>query len=196
MKVLVAYEFSGVVRDAFRNQGHYAFSCDILPCINDSGFHFKGDVRALLNQKWDLMIAHPPCTYLCNSGVRWLQTDKDRWEKLREAMVFFYQLLNAPIPKIAVENPIPHKYALLPKYSQVIQPYMFVHKERKATCLWLKNLPPLIETNNVFDEMKKLPKKEQQRIHYMSPGKERGMHRSVTFKGIADAMAKQWGSHD
>lgn len=194
MKVLVACEFSGVVRDAFREQGHEAYSCDLLP--NESKYHIQDDVLNVLyheERKFDLMIAHPPCTRLCNSGVMWL-SKRDLWDELKRATVFFYDLWNAPIDRICIENPIPHKYAKLIPYSQIIQPYQFGHPERKATCLWLKNLPKLKPTKDVKEEMEKSPKKEAQRIHYMSPGKDRWQKRSITFKGIAQAMAMQFGT--
>ena len=196
MKVLVACEFSGVVREAFRNRGHDAWSCDILPSQDNSKHHHQTDIMNILkhDRDYDLMIAHPPCTYLCNSGVSHLHKDKSRWDELRKASEFFNVLLASRIEKICVENPIPHKYGVLPKYTQIVQPYQFGHPERKATCLWLKNLPKLEPTKNVYKEMLKLPKKLSQRIHYTSPGKNRGMLRSITFKGIADAMAEQWGS--
>jgi hypothetical protein len=194
MKVLVACEYSGVVRDAFIKKGHDAVSCDLLP-TDMQGPHIQGDVLKILDKGWDLMIAHPPCTYLCNSGVMWLHKDKSRWQKLEEAIAFFNVLRTADIPKIAVENPIMHKYAKahIPHQTQVIQPYMFGHPEKKATCLWLKNLVPLIETKNVKEEMLKLPKREAQRLHYLPPSKDRWKLRSTTFQGIANAMAEQWG---
>ena len=194
MRVLVACEFSGIVREAFRNKGHNAWSCDLLPS-EIPGKHIQDDVLNHLDENWDLMIAHPPCTYMSNSGVCWLHKDDTRWEKLSHAISFFNLLKSSSIPKIAIENPIPHKYARkeIGDYTQIIQPYQFGHLERKATCLWLKNLPELKPTNNVFNEMKKLPKKISQRIHYTSPSKDRWKIRSKTFQGIADAMANQWG---
>ena len=195
MNVLIACEYSGIVRDAFIEKGHNAISCDLLD-TEQSGPHLKGDVRSLLNMEWDLLIAHPDCTYLTNSGVCHLHTDESRWAKLDEAAEFFKLLLNSDIPKKCIENPIPHKYAVERigrKYDQLIQPYMFGHKERKATCLWLEGLPLLTETNNVKEEMLLLPKAQQQRIHYLSPGPDRWKERSRTFKGIAQAMADQWG---
>ena len=195
MNVLIACEYSGIVRDAFIEKGHNAISCDLLD-TEQSGPHLKGDVRSLLNMEWDLLIAHPDCTYLTNSGVCHLHTDESRWAKLDEAAEFFKLLLNSDIPKKCIENPIPHKYAVERigrKYDQLIQPYMFGHKERKATCLWLEGLPLLTETNNVKEEMLLLPKAQQQRIHYLSPGPDRWKERSRTFKGIAQAMASQWG---
>lgn len=197
MRVLVACEYSGTVRDAFIRAGHDAMSCDILP-TDKEGPHYQGDVRDVLGDGWDLMIAHPPCTYMTNSGVTWLHKDPTRWERLDEAAAFFRMLLDAPIQHIAIENPIMHKYAKERiggvKQTQVIQPWMFGHMEQKATCLWLKNLPALAPTNNVKDEMMALPVNERQRLHYLPPSADRWKLRSTTFEGIAQAMADQWGS--
>ena len=193
MKVLIACEFSGVVTNAFRLKGHEAWSCDILPTDSNPDWHIQGDVLKQLDKNWDMMIAHPPCTYLCNSGVSWLHKDESRWIELEKASEFFKTLLEYDIPKICVENPIPHKYGKLPKYSQIVQPYEYGHPERKATCLWLKNLPKLKPTNNVKDEMLKLPKTQQQRTFYV-PIKDRAKNRSITFEGIAQAMVEQWGN--
>lgn len=194
MKILVACEFSGIVRGAFAAKGHDAWSCDLLP-TEQPGQHIQGNVLEVLNDGWDMMIAHPPCTRLANSGVVWLKK-RDLWSELDEAADFFKQLLYSNIPSICIENPIPHKYAVKrigQKYTQLVQPYMFGHMERKATCLWLKNLPRLNETNNVKHGMLKLPKNQQQRIHYLPPSKDRWKLRSMTFSGIAQAMADQWG---
>jgi hypothetical protein len=197
MKVLVACEYSGKVRDAFRAKGHEAMSCDILP-TDVEGPHYQGDVRDIINDGWDLMIAHPPCTYLTNSGVTWLHKDPSRWAKLDDGAAFFKMLLEAPVERIAIENPIMHKYAKERiggvKQSQVIQPWMFGHMEQKATCLWLKNLPLLEPTNNVKEQMLALPDNERQRLHYLPPSADRWKKRSETFQGIADAMAEQWGN--
>ena len=195
MKVLVACEFSGIVRDAFIKRGHDAVSCDLLP-TERPGPHIQGDVLDVLGDGWDMMIAHPPCTRLCNSGVMWLER-RNLWDDLMIGAGFFYDLLHANVSRIAVENPIPHKYAIEQigrKYDQIIQPYQFGHPERKATCLWLKNLPKLKSTKDVKAEMEALPKSQSQRIHYTSPGPERAKIRSRTFQGIADAMAEQWGT--
>ena len=154
----------------------------------------------LLNDGWDMLIAHPPCTYFANSGVSWL-TGKNkiegRWEQLDEAAVFFNRLLDSDIPKICIENPIPHKYALERiggrKYNQLIQPYMFGHKETKATCFWLKGLDPLVPTTDLKAETMALPARERQRLHWLPPSPDRWKLRSMTYQGIADAMAKQWG---
>ena len=197
MKVLVACEYSGRVRDAFIKHGHDAMSCDILP-TDVEGPHYQGDVRDIINDGWDLMIAHPPCTYLTNSGVTWLHKDPSRWAKLDEGAAFFKMLLEAPVERIAVENPIMHKYAKERiggvKQSQVVQPWMFGHMGQKATCLWLKGLPLLKPTKDVKAEMMALPDSERQRLHYLPPSKDRWKKRSETFQGIADAMAEQWGN--
>tara|TARA_X000001382_G_C3091673_1_gene153768 strand:- start:38 stop:652 length:615 start_codon:yes stop_codon:yes gene_type:complete len=197
MNVLVACEYSGTVRDAFTKLGHNALSCDLIES-DKPGRHYKGDVMDIINDGWDLMIAHPPCTYLTNAGVCHLHKDPKRWVDLFDAADFFKFLLDSDIPKIAVENPIMHKYAkrlVGVNQSQVIQPWMFGHTEQKATCLWLKNLPPLQETNNVKDEMMLLSKAERQRIHYLPPSEDRWKIRSTTFAGIANAMAEQWGGN-
>lgn len=197
MRVLVACEYSGRVRDAFIRRGHDAMSCDILP-TDALGPHYQGDVRDILGDGWDLMVAHPPCTYMTNSGVTWLHKDPTRWAKLDDAAAFFKMLLDAPIEKIAVENPIMHKYAKERiggvKQTQVVQPWMFGHTEQKATCLWLKNLPPLVPTNDVKAEMLQLPDNERQRLHYLPPSADRWKLRSTTYMGIAEAMADQWGA--
>lgn len=197
MRILIACEYSGRVREAFRKLGHDAWSCDLLPSDDNSPYHIQGDVLEQLNKGWDLMIAHPPCTYLTNAGVSWLYRKEGRWGQMREGAEFFKLLLNAPIPKIAVENPIMHKYAVEiigRRQDQVIQPWMFGHMEQKATCLWLKGLPLLKPTNNVKEEMLKLPKTVSQRLHYLSPSKDRWKIRSETYQGIADAFASQWNT--
>lgn len=185
MKVLVACEFSGIVRDAFASRGADAWSCDLLP-TERPGQHIQGDVLPLLRERWDLVIAHPECTRLCNSGVRWL-AERNLWHELDAACEFFRACLSANADRIAVENPIPHGHALrrigVP-YSQVIQPWQFGHGETKATCLWLKGLPKLTPTNIVNGRAS--------RVHRESPGPERKKNRSRTFPGIAAAMAQQW----
>lgn len=198
MKVLIACEFSGIVREAFRKRGHDAWSCDLLPS-DQAGPHIQGNVLDILGDGWDLMIAHPPCTYITNAGVRHLHenvTSKNgvrakiygaaRREEMLKACDFFNALKGAPIPKICVENPIPHKYArdIIGKYDQIIQPWQFGHGETKATCLWLKNLPKLIPTDIVAGR--------EHRIHRMAPSKDRWKKRSVTYSGIAEAMSSQW----
>lgn len=187
MKVLIACEFSGIVREAFRRRGHDAWSCDLLD-TEIPGQHYKGDIRDLLRDYWDLMIFHAPCTRLANSGVHWL-AERNLWNEMEEAAYFFKMLLDADVPMICGENPIPHKYALSligRKYDQIIQPWQFGHGETKATCLWLHNLPLLKPTNIVEGR--------EQRIHKEPPGEERWKNRSRTFTGIAEAMAEQWGS--
>jgi len=196
MKVLVACEYSGKVREAFRRLGHDAISCDLLPADDDSPHHYQGDVMDIINDGWDMMIGHPPCTYLCNSGVSWLHRIEGRWDQMREGAEFFKALWTAPIERIAIENPIMHKYAkeiIGSEQSQIVQPWMFGHAESKATCLWLKGLPCLTETDNVKDVYKNLPKNQAQRLHMLPPSKDRWKLRSETFQGIADAMAQQWG---
>ena len=216
MNVLIGCESSGTVREAFRALGHNAWSCDLLPADDNSPYHLQMDVfRAIarvkyLTIRWDLAIFHPPCTYLTNAGVRWLHehvqsrkgkkptiSGKARWKAMEDGAYFFFRLLNSDIPRIAVENPIPHKYAvdiIGRKYDQIVQPWMFGHPERKATCLWLKGLPKLNPTNNVKAYMLTLPKKEQNRLHYLPPSEDRWKIRSKTFDGIAAAMAEQWGN--
>lgn len=191
MRVLVACEESQEVCKAFRAKGHEAYSCDILPCSGGHPeWHIEGDaVKVLYGQEWDLVIAHPPCTYLCNSGVCWLYNKDgshniDRQNKMIDASEFFHQFLSYG-GKICIENPIPHKYAGLPKYSQIIQPWQFGHGETKATCLWLKGLPLLQPTNIVEGR--------EQRLHRLPPSPDRAKLRSKTFPGIAAAMANQWG---
>ena len=195
MKVLIACEYSGVVREAFKKQGHDAWSCDILP-TEIEGQHLEGDVLNFLDRDWDLMIAHPPCTYLCNSGVSWLHRTKGRWEKMVEGAKFFKKLLEAPIKKIVIENPVMHKYAkeiIGRKQDQTIQPYEFAKSlgsadnVSKRTCLWLKNLPLLKPTGMLTKHT------ARQDIHMLPPSKDRWKIRSKTFQGIANAMAQQWG---
>ena len=180
MRVLVACEFSGVVRDAFTAQGHQAASCDMLPS-ETPGEHYQKDVREILDLGWDLMIAHPPCTHLAVSGARWF---KDKIEEQAEALDFVRLLLDAPIERIALENPVSIISSRIRKPDQIIQPWQFGHGETKATCLWLKNLPKLIPTNIVDGR--------EARIHRMAPGPNRWKERSRTFLGIAQAMATQW----
>lgn len=183
MKVLVACEYSGIVRDAFRALGHDAMSCDLLP-TERPGPHYQGDVRELLHYPFDLMIAHPPCTHLAVSGARHF-VDKQMSGKQQTAVSFFMMLARAPIPRIAIENPVCIMSTLYRKPDQIIQPWQFGHGETKATCLWLKGLPELEPTDVV-------PGREN-RIHRMSPGPDRWKERSRTYGGIAKAMAEQWG---
>lgn len=196
LRVLVACEFSGTVRDAFTALGHDATSCDLLP-TETPGQHYQGDVFNIIDQGWDLLIGHPPCTYLTNSGVRWLHSDPQRWQHLIDGAVFFRRLLEAPIPRVAIENPIMHRYATKivgRKHDQLIQPWMFGHPEQKGTGLWLRGLPPLIGTEDVRAVMDHLPERERSRIHYMPQTKDRSKLRSVTYAGIAAAMAAQWSN--
>jgi len=199
MRVLVACEYSGTVRDAFIRAGHYAASCDLLPSDSPLGDHYQCSVMDIIDHEWDLMIAHPPCTYLTNSGVCWLHKDPSRWALLDEGAAFFKSLLEAPIPMKCIENPIQHKYAkerIGRKQNPVIQPWMFGHLEQKGTCLWLEGLPLLEPTDNVKAQMLELPKRERERLHYLSPSKDRWKLRSATYKGIAEAMAQQWGTKE
>ena len=189
-RALIGCETSGKVRNALRRMGVDAWSCDLLPADDGSQYHFECDVRAAIKHgKWDMGIFHPPCTRLTNSGVRWLE-ERNLWGDLVEAAELFLDCLNAPIPQVCIENPIPHKYAMdfikVP-YTQIIQPWMFGHGETKATCLWLKGLPPLIPT--------KIVEGREPRIHHMPPGPERWKKRSETYDGIAEAMAAQWGGY-
>lgn len=207
MKILVACEFSGIVRDAFSKRGHDAWSCDLRPS-SIPGNHIIRDVRDILLDGWDLMIAHPPCTHLSLSGARWLT---DHWVKRKppklprwhdgsakrsaqiEAVKLFKELLYCGIPKRCIENPMSMASTLVVRKSQTIHPWEFGHPEQKTTWLWLRNLPELIPTNNVYEEMMKLPKNQRERIWSMAPGPEREALRSMTFHGIANAMAEQWG---
>ena len=183
MKILIACEFSGVVRDAFISKGHEAISCDILETENP-GPHYKGDIRDLLKEPWDLMIAHPPCTHLAVSGARFF-AEKRASGVQQEALDFVKLLLSSLIPKIALENPVSIISTHIRKPDQIIQPWQFGHGEVKSTCLWLKNLP-LLKPTNIVDG-------REPRVHFMSPGPDRWKNRSRTFLGIAQAMAEQWG---
>lgn len=210
MKILVACEESGVVRRAFRERGHDAWSCDLEPADDNSLFHYQGDVFDILNDKWDMMIAHPPCTFLTNAAQRWLyiggkkvldshgrpNVDQVRWHNMCDGAEFFTALRKAPIDKIAIENPVmglDAKARIGVQQDQCVQPWWFGDKAFKGTCLWLKNLPPLVATNRLTppkpgtDEHKAWSK-----IHRASPGRDRAKLRSRTFQGIADAMAEQW----
>lgn len=194
IKVLVACEESQTVTKAFRKRGFEAFSSDIQDCSGGHPeWHYKGDVLEIINDGWDLIIGHPPCTHLSVSGARWFTEGKKPLHLREEAVDFFMEIVNADAPYIAVENPICIMSTRYKKPTQIIQPYEFGHPEQKKTCLWLKGLPPLEETNNVHEYMMTLPKKEREKVFYMSKTKDRGKKRSVTFQGIADAMAKQWG---
>ncbi len=192
MRVLVGCEYSGTVREAFKALGHDAWSCDLEP-TDISGQHYQCSVFDVLDMGWDLMIAHPPCTYLSNAGARFLYPkgvlNKERLKKGLEAKEFFLRLYNSNIPKICVENPIPSSVYQLPKYTQIIQPYEYGHPFQKRTCLWLKNLPKLIPTDIVSE-------RQSSKVAgnwFNKGGKERQKARAKTFDGIAKAMAEQWG---
>jgi hypothetical protein len=201
MRVLVACEFSGIVREAFRKRGHEAYSCDLLPAEDNSRYHFQDDVKQVAGPDWDLVIAHPPCTYLSNSGVKHLYhcgvaalgRNPDRWTEMFKAADFFAWFLTGKWPRLCIENPIMHGYAkerlkfygLPSKQTQIIQPWQFGHGEIKATCLWLRGLPLLRPTNVVAGR--------EPRVHHASPGPNRWKERSRTLQGIAEAMAEQWG---
>ena len=190
MKILIACEYSGIVREAFKAKGHNAWSCDLLP-TDIPGQHIQGNVLDILEQGWDMMIAHPPCTHLAISGAAWFKYKKV--EQI-QALRFVRYLLECNISKICLENPVSVISTYISKPTQIIQPYMFGHKEQKKTCLWLKGLPKLIETKNVKDEMIKLPRNKRERLYYLPSSKDRWKERSRTFQGIAEAMAEQWGS--
>lgn len=222
MRVLIACEESQTVCKEFRKKGHEAYSLDIQEC---SGGHPEWHILEPFDEKiiygnvvsrmpivtqkgsrllipyWDLLIAHPPCTYLSNSGVRWLypKENNDRWRLMKEGADFFrvFTTIHEKTggkTKVGVENPIQHKWCDLPKHTQIIKPSHFGHMEMKQTCLWLYGLPPLVKTNDVTEEMKKLPYKDRAKIHYASPGPDRQKIRSKTYTGIAEAMADQWGN--
>jgi len=180
-RILIACEFSGIVRDAFIEKGHDAISCDIIP-TEKPGPHYQGNVLDIINDGFDLMIAHPPCTHLAVSGARWF---KDKIQEQQEALEFVNILMNSNIDKICIENPISIISSKIRKPDQIIQPWMFGHGETKATCLWLKNLSKLQATDIV--------KGRESRIHRMPPSENRWKERSRTFDGIAKAMADQWG---
>ena len=206
MKVLIACETSGTVRNAFLDRGHDAWSCDVLPSDDLTNRHIQDDALEVLKmESWDmLMVAHPPCTRLCNSGVRWLhkappgKTLSEMWEQLDQGAELFSKLWNADVPRVAIENPVMHKYAKariknFEPFTQSIQPYEFAESIEaednisKRTCLWLRNLPPLIKTGTLTRET------ARHDIHNASPGKDRWKIRSKFHKGIAEAMADQWG---
>ena len=186
MKVLVGCEYSGIVRQAFREKGHDAWSCDILPSDDNSPYHIQGDVRDLLEENFDLGIFHPPCTRLTLAGVRWLH-ERNLWEELDEACEFFKMFINAA-PRVAIENPQPHRYAVErigKNYDQKIQPWQFGHGETKGICLWLYNLPKLEPTNIVEGR--------EAKVHKMPPSAERTKMRSRFFEGVGEGMVNQWG---
>lgn len=190
MKVLVACEFSGIVRDSFLRRGHDAISCDLLP-TERKGPHIQGDLREVDLTPFDLLIAHPPCTHLATSGARWF---KEKQHEQQAALDFVNYILNAPVYRIALENPVSIISSKVRKPDQIIQPYQFGHPERKTTCLWLKNLPPLKPTDLVEPEgFKTYPSGKRVSKWYSRTGGGSGKKRSVTFPGIAAAMADQWG---
>lgn len=184
MRVLLACEFSGIMREEFARRGHDAWSCDLLPC-EIPGKHIQDDVTKYFGEEWDLMIACPPCTHLSSSGARWF-ADKRADGRQQEAIDFFMTMINAPIHRIAIENPIGIMSKLYRKPDQIIQPWQFGHGETKSTCLWLKNLPLLVPTNIVDGR--------ENRIHRIPPSDSRWRERSRTYQGIAEAMAEQWGA--
>ncbi|MCP4763008.1 MAG: DNA cytosine methyltransferase [archaeon] len=193
MKILIACEYSGTVREAFTTKGHNVISCDFLP-TDISGKHYQGNVFDIINDDFDMMIAFPPCTYLCSSGLHWNKRKPERVEKTELALLFVRQLLEADIPKIALENPIGCISTKIRKPNQIIQPYHFGHPESKSTCLWLKNLPLLKHTDVLIKPEKghwnNQTKSGQNKL---APSKDRWKIRSKTYQGIADAMANQWG---
>ena len=180
-KVLIACEYSGIVRDAFQRRGHYAMSCDLLP-TESPGLHYEGPVEDVIGLGWDLMVAHPPCTHLANSGARWF---KYKEQEQQEALAFVQMLLDAPIRRVALENPAGVISTRIRPPTQVVYPYQFGHPERKRTCLWLKGLPPLKPTTD-------LKHQAAATIHQMPQNFDRGKKRSLTYRGIAEAMAEQW----
>lgn len=196
MRVLIACEYSGIVRDAFTARGHDAWSCDLLP-TEKPGKHYQCDIIDVLHDGWDLMIAHPPCTYLCSSGLHWNKKRSERAQMTLDALSFVRLLLDAPIHKIALENPIGAISTQIRKPDQTIQPYQFGHDASKATCLWLKNLSPLRPTQFVeprmIDGKPRWGNQTDSGQNKLPPSKDRWKIRSETYQGIADAMANQWG---
>jgi len=197
VKVLVACEYSGVVRDAFLRAGHYAVSCDLLPSESDAGEHYQGDVRDILGKGWDLMVAHPPCTYLTIAGA---SKRAERQKEMLEAICFFAELQRAPIPKIAIENPTPFKEVMefVGRYQQKINPFEFGEPIRKGICLWLKNLPPLFATEIIEVKpsgscIRKTGKRAGKKYNYYYHQGKSSKARARFFPGIAAAMAHQWG---
>lgn len=192
MKVLIACEFSGTVRWAFRSRGHQAWSCDLLPDVEGSRWHIKGDVREILHEGWDLMIAHPPCTHLAVSGARWW---KGKQAEQAEAIEFVRTLLNAPIEKIALENPVGILSTAIRKPDQIVQPWMFGDEATKTTCLWLKGLS-LLKPSHIVGKGERHVTKSGRSLpkwYNLPPSEDRWKIRSTTFPGFAKAMADQWG---
>ena len=192
MRVLVACEESQAVTKELRRLGHEAFSCDIEPCSGGHPeWHLQEDVTPLLKQRWDMIIAFPPCTHLAVSGAAWFE-QKRKDGRQQAAIDFFMLFVNAECERIAIENPVGIMSTIYKKPSQIVQPYEYGHMEQKRTCLWLKGLPLLQPTNNVYAQMMELPKNKRERLHYLPPSPERAKLRSKTFPGIAKAMAEQW----
>lgn len=197
MRILIACEYSGRVRDAFRAAGHDAWSCDLLPCDADPAYHIQGDVVPLLGQGWDLMVAHPPCTYLCSSGLHWNKRVEGRQAKTEAALDFVGTLLFCPIPRVAIENPVGCISTRIRKPDQTIQPWQFGHDASKATCLWLKGLPLLrptaIISPRMVDGKPRWANQTDSGQNRLGPSADRWKIRSETYSGIATAMAQQWG---
>jgi len=194
MRVLVACEESQVVCKAFREKGHEAYSCDIIDCSGGHPeWHIQQDVIGLLKEQWDIIIAHPPCTFLCVPGAHYLHKQKDRWEKMYKAREFFMIFFNHNCSKVCIENPVPHKYAKLPKYNQIIHPWMFGHEQVKRTALWLKGLPLLKPTKIMENHGERYFRKDGSVSNSKWYAKSNAKQRSKTFEGIANGMAEQWG---
>ena len=197
MRVLVSHEFSGVIRRAFRARGCEAYSCDLLPSMDNSPYHLQCDFRTILHYEWDIAIFHPVCRYLCVSGISWNDYRPERAKLTAQAIKDFMACWNhGQVYRICIENPISIMSTEFRKPDQIIKPWQFGHPENKKTCLWVRGLPLLQETNNVYDYMMTLPVKERDRIHHEQPGIKNGLtreqRRSITYTGIADAMADQW----
>jgi len=201
MRVLIACESSGTVRQAFRDRGHDAWSCDLLPADDASPYHVTGDAAEVLADRWDLLIAHPPCTYLTNAGACWLYDEdggvnEERWELMRQGAAFFRLFWECKVPHVCIENPVMHGHAsrlIGADFAQSVQPWQFGHRECKRTCFWLRGLPLLQPTSDLQAETMALPYAERCRLHCLPPGPDRWKIRSKTFEGIAAAMADQWG---
>jgi len=197
LRVLVACEESQAVTTEFRKRGHEAYSCDLLPCGGGHPeWHIQADALEVVKMEWDMVLAFPPCTHLAVSGAAWF--DAKRRDGRQDMGIGFFKAFTAldHVPRVAIENPVGIMSKLYRKPDQIIQPWQFGHPETKATCLWLKGLPPLVPTNDVREQMVNMPEKERHRVHYMSPGPEREKLRSKTFPGVAQAMAEQWGSYE
>jgi hypothetical protein len=198
LRVLIACEFSGKVREAFRKRGHDAYSCDLIPALDGSPYHYQQNVLEVIESKrWDLMVAFPPCDRLLGAGaLHWGKWSANPFEQ-QKAIVFFMQLALSPIAKVAVENPVGIMSTVWREPDQKINPWQFGHPEQKKTCIWLRGLEPLKPTNDVYQQMMQLPASVRERVHYESPGIKNGLTRSqrraIMFQGIADAMAEQWG---